>query len=204
VQLRWLSRQGLRGVSVGELLDAHAAGTPRGLVGLSFDDGYADFAEHAVPVLRRHGCTATVFVVAGRMGEDNTWDPEGPRKPILTAEALTTVAAADMEIGSHGFLHTSLPEAPEATLTSEVGQSRMLLENVTGTTVRGFCYPYGHVSARAVNAVATAGYDYGCAIWQGPTTGRLALPRTYIGQADRGSRLWAKRARHRITPPAVR
>ncbi|NED86362.1 polysaccharide deacetylase family protein, partial [Streptomyces sp. SID11233] len=58
-QLRWLRRRGLRGVCVATLLAARAAGRGEGLVGLTFDDGYADFLSHAVPLLHRYGCTAT-------------------------------------------------------------------------------------------------------------------------------------------------
>ena len=64
-QMRWLDRRGLRGVSIADLLAARAAGGGKGLVGLTFDDGYADFARHALPVLRQHGFGATVFVIAG-------------------------------------------------------------------------------------------------------------------------------------------
>ncbi len=80
-QLGWLRRRGLRGVSVAGLLAARARGEDRGLVGLTFDDGYADFVTHALPCLRRHGCGATLFVLPGRLGADNAWDPLGPRKP---------------------------------------------------------------------------------------------------------------------------
>ena len=58
-------------MSTAELLAARAAGAGKGQVGLTFDDGYADFAEYALPVLRRHGFTATVFVIAGRLGGDS-------------------------------------------------------------------------------------------------------------------------------------
>ncbi len=54
-------------MGVAELMRAHAEGR-RGLVGLTFDDGYADFLHEALPVLRGHGCTATVFVLPGRPG----------------------------------------------------------------------------------------------------------------------------------------
>lgn len=197
-QLGWLRRHGLRGVSLRELLAAHADGGAAGLVGLTFDDGYADFTDFAVDVLARHGCTATVFVVAGRLGEHNGWERDGPRKPIMTAEQLTRVAEAGMEVGSHGLRHTSLPEAGDEALAGECQRSRALLERVTGTAVTGFCYPYGHVRAREVEAVRAAGYEYACAIWRGPDTGRYALPRTYIGQADGPARLWAKRVRYRV------
>ena len=119
-QMRWLRRRGLRGVSIAELLAARAAGGSKGLIGLTFDDGYADFAEYALPVLRRHGFTATVFVIAGLLGGDNVWDPAGPRKPLLDAAQVRRLAEAGVEIGSHGMQHVSLPAAHGA-LAAETG-----------------------------------------------------------------------------------
>jgi peptidoglycan/xylan/chitin deacetylase (PgdA/CDA1 family) len=195
-QMDWLDRLGLRGVSARELMAARARGGGQGLVGLTFDDGYRDFVECAMPVLRSHGFTATVFVVAGRMGEQNEWDREGPRKQLMTADEVGEVAASGMEIGSHGLLHVSLPEATDTVLRNEVSKSRALLEEVSGSAVTGFCYPYGHADRRAVDAVRANGYDYGIAIWSGPLTGRFALPRTYIGDRDGSLRLLAKYGRH--------
>lgn len=196
-QMRWLRRRGLRGVSIRELLSARQAGGGRSLVGLTFDDGYADFAEQVVPILRRYGFTGTVFAIAGRLGQDNAWDAEGPRKPLMTAGQLREVAAAGMEIGSHGMNHLSLHEATSAeALGEEVDRSRQLLGELTGEEVAGFCYPYGHINEQAVQRVRAAGYGYGCAIWRSVLTSRHALPRTYIGEADTWPRLRAKAVRH--------
>src|SRR6202048_4579109 len=71
--MRWLRGRGLRGVSVAELLSERADGRGRGLVGLTFDDGYQDFVTYAMPVLERYGFTATAFVLAGRLGGHNAW-----------------------------------------------------------------------------------------------------------------------------------
>lgn len=198
-QLDWLDRRGLRGVSMRELMAAQADGAGHGLVGLTFDDGYQDFVEHALPVLRFHGFTATVFVVADHMGEHNEWDPEGPRKPLMTADQVSEVAASGIEIGSHGLRHVSLPDASETVLRHELSKSRALLEEVSGSAVTGFCYPYGHLDRRAVDAVRANGYDYAMAIWTSPLTGRFALPRTYVGDRDGSLRLLAKYRRHRVT-----
>jgi peptidoglycan/xylan/chitin deacetylase (PgdA/CDA1 family) len=198
-QMGWLRRHGRRGVSVREMLDARAIGCGQGLVGLTFDDGYADFADYALPVLKRYGFSATVYVIAGRLGGDNEWDPEGPRKPLMTAELVRQVAEAGIEIGSHGLRHVSLPTAPEAALAGEIAGSRRALQDISGQDVPGFCYPYGHIDAAIVAGVRAAGYDYGCAIWPSEHTGRGALPRTFIGEPDTGPRLWAKGLRHWLT-----
>jgi peptidoglycan/xylan/chitin deacetylase (PgdA/CDA1 family) len=198
-QMRWLGRRGLRGASVREVLAARASGRGPGLVGLTFDDGYADFAEYALPVLTRYAFGATLYVIAGRMGGDNEWDPEGPRKPLLTAGQVRQVAEAGIEIGSHGSRHVSLPEAPEGALAEEIAGSRRALQDVSGQDVPGFCYPYGHIDRGVVDGVRAAGYGYGCAIWPSEFTGPYALPRTFIGEFDSAPRLWAKGLRHWLT-----
>ncbi len=55
-----------------------------------------------------------------------------------------------------------------------------------------------HRLSLAVNAVREAGYDYGCAIWRSPLSGRHALPRTYVGDRDNALRLFAKRIRYAV------
>ncbi|SCF76346.1 Polysaccharide deacetylase [Streptomyces sp. MnatMP-M17] len=196
-QLRWLSRRGLTGVGMERLLRARAGGRGAGLVGLTFDDGYADFLERAVPLLRGYGFTATVFVLPGRLGGTNEWDSLGPRKPLLTADGIREAAAAGMEIGSHGLRHTDLTRADDELLAAETARSRELLRALTGAEVTGFCYPYGTVDTRVIKAVRAAGYTYACAISPGPLTGMLALPRVHVGEKDTGPRLHLKRRLHR-------
>jgi peptidoglycan/xylan/chitin deacetylase (PgdA/CDA1 family) len=197
-QLRWLRRRGLRGVSVAELLAARARGAGRDLVGLTFDDGYADFLGNALPVLVRWECTATLFVLPGRLGGDNAWDPLGPRKPLLTSDGIRRAAAAGVEIGSHGLTHVDLTHADDTTLKAETAGSRTALEELTGAPVSGFCYPYGTVDRRAMEAVREAGYGYACAIDPGELNGPYVLPRVHVGQNDTAVRLFLKRRLHRL------
>ncbi|WP_035841740.1 polysaccharide deacetylase family protein [Kitasatospora azatica] len=195
-QMRWLAARGWRGVSMRELLAARAAGRRERLVGLTFDDGYADFARHVVPVLSTYGFTATAYVVAGRLGGDNGWDVEGPRKALLTVDQVRELAASGWEIGSHGVSHVALPGVPAELLRAEVRDSRTTLEQLVGGRVGGFCYPYGDVDEPATRAVEEAGYDYAVAIRHSTLAGRFALPRCYVGDRDGAWRLRAKRGRH--------
>jgi len=198
-QMHWLACRGLRGVSVATLIGARLRDCDAGLVGLTFDDGYADFLRHALPVLRRHGFSATAFVIAGRLGGVNAWDTLGPRKALMTAGQLREVAAAGIEIGSHGLRHVELEHATDLALRREQLRSRQILQDITGTGIGGFCYPYGHLDRRVLDGVQGAGYDYACAIWPGDLTGRYAIPRTYVGDADGPARLRAKWLRHEVT-----
>ncbi|RFS82276.1 polysaccharide deacetylase family protein [Actinomadura spongiicola] len=195
-QMAWLRAKELRGVGMREYLDAHTAGRARGLVGLTFDDGYADFATRALPVLLRYGFGATVFVVTGRIGTYNAWD-DGPRKPLMTADQIRTVADAGIEVASHGRHHVSLPGTDDTELREELEESRAALEELVEGPVTGFAYPYGHATPREVAAVRAAGYDYACDISPDEPQ-RHALPRTYVGDRDGPLRLRAKVVRHEL------
>jgi peptidoglycan/xylan/chitin deacetylase (PgdA/CDA1 family) len=198
-QLGWLRRQGLRGVSVADLLAAHARGQGRNLVGLTFDDGYADFVDRALPLLRDHGCGATVFVLPGLLDGQNDWDPLGPRKRLLGKRDILKAAAVEgIEIGSHGLTHVDLTRADDETLRAEVAESRALLSDLVGAPVQGFCYPYGALDQRVLDTVRDAGYSYACAIDPAPLNGPYALPRVHIGEQDTSARLFLKYRLHRI------
>jgi peptidoglycan/xylan/chitin deacetylase (PgdA/CDA1 family) len=195
--LRLLRRLGLRGVSLRELLAAQDRGSADGLVGLTFDDGYVDFLDHAVPVLARHGMTATLYVVAGRLGGANEWD-DGPRLDLVDADQVRAVAAAGHEVGSHTLTHSRLPGASLATLAAEVGDSKRVLEDVLQSEVAGFCYPWGDFDAAAVEAARAAGYDHACVTGDYLPGDRFTLPRSYVAPGDGAPRLIAKLARHRL------
>jgi peptidoglycan/xylan/chitin deacetylase (PgdA/CDA1 family) len=201
-QLGWLKRRGLRGVSIGTLVAAMRAGRDRGLVGITFDDGYASVLRNALPELLRHEFGATVFVVADRVGGTNDWDAGTPW-PLLSAPQIGELAAAGLEIGSHGATHSRLTRLSAGRLEAEVGGSRETLQGLSDAEVRGLAYPYGDMNAATRQAVRDAGYDYACAV-RAPrdSLGLTALPRVYVGQRDGPARMTAKRLlfRRHIAP----
>ncbi|SOC47143.1 Polysaccharide deacetylase [Blastococcus aggregatus] len=193
--LRLLRRLGLRGVPLAELVRATDRGEAAGLVGLTFDDGYTDFLEHAVPVLDRHGMAGTVYVVAGRLAGQNEWD-EGPRLDLMDADAVRAVAAAGHEVGSHTLHHVHLRGATPAVLAEEIQGSRRVLEEVLQAEVPGFAYPWGEFDAAAADAVRAAGYDHACVTGDYLPGDRFTIPRFYVAPGDGAARLLAKLTRH--------
>src|SRR5690348_2083040 len=54
-----------------------------GAVSITFDDGFANIADHALPILQRFSFPATVFVVGGHCGGYNDWPSQPPGIPRL-------------------------------------------------------------------------------------------------------------------------
>ena len=196
-QMAWLARRGLRGVGIAELVDAMRAGRQRGLVGLTFDDGYTNVLETALPVLRQHGFGATAYIISERLGGTNEWD-EGPVWQLMTGGQVRELAAAGIEIGSHAATHMRLAGASPAQLTAEISESRISLGALLGTEIRGFAFPYGSMDAASRQAVRDAGYEYACAVEASTAEiGLMALPRLYVGEQDDARRMTVKRLLYR-------
>lgn len=194
-QMLHLKRRGLRGVSMRELRRAMRAGDVRGLVGLTFDDGYEDFLHTALPVLERLDFSATVFVVAGRLGKENDWNHEyapRPRMKLLGTGELREVSERGMEVGSHGMTHAKLPGLEPALLEHEVSDSHRIISEILGEAVEGFCYPYGGLDGAAVRSVRGAGYAYACGWKVQVERSAFDLPRIPVSEKDNPLRFAAK------------
>jgi len=165
-----------------------------GLVGLTFDDGYTDFLEHAVPVLHSHDMTATVFVVAGRLGGRSDWDE--PSYQLMDPDQIRAVVAAGFEVGSHTVDHVKLAGVSGSTLESEVTEARRIIEELIMQPVMSFAYPYGSFDGAAAEAVRAAGYRQACVTRDYSVWDRYTLPRFFVGQQDTSARLLAKLVRH--------
>src|SRR5208282_3401198 len=68
--MRRLAKAGYTGVSARDWWNAHHGGPalPQKPVVITFDDGYSNIADHALPVLRSLGFRATVFIVSSCIG----------------------------------------------------------------------------------------------------------------------------------------
>lgn len=194
-QMLYLKRHNLRGVSMRELYLAARRASARDLIGLTFDDGYEDFLDTALPVLKSSDFSATVFAVAGMQGEENSWDhysQSRPRLRLLDAEGIREVSEQGMEVGSHTMSHPRLSELDAGTLDFELNESRRVLTEILGMPVEGFCYPYGDLDGAVVQATRKAGYAYACATKNQVEHNVHDWPRIFVGEEDSSLRLWIK------------
>jgi len=131
---------------------------------ITFDDGFRTVLEHGLPLLSRHGFTATVFVVSGYVGQTNSW-PSQPaylhRQRLLDWPEIRQLAAAGIDIGAHSRTHPHLPGLSGAEIEAEIVESRKEIEDQIGERVDSFAYPYGEYD-EAVLAIASARLSVAC------------------------------------------
>ena len=161
-QLDFLASEGYATPTMGELAAKPAkAWTGRTAV-ITFDDGYVDNLA-ACEELQKHGMRATWFIVTGSIGRAPAWPADGrPDGRLLNADEVREMQAGGMEIGSHTVSHARLPELDDARLLQELTESRVTLEDLLGTPVGSFAYPYGAWNARCAAAAQQAGYAAAC------------------------------------------
>lgn len=146
------------------MLRAGAAPPARTVV-ITFDDGLADFAEHAWPRLRERGLPATLYAVAGRLGGRSGWMP-GPagQLPMLSAAELRGLADDGLEVGAHSVTHPQLDCLPLPYAREEIRDSRAILEDTLAREVTTFAYPHGYHDRAVRRAVVDAGYTSAAAV----------------------------------------
>jgi len=143
-QMRLLRWMGFQGLSMRDL-EPYLQGEKQGkVVGITFDDGYQNNLDNALPILLKNGFTATCYAVSSLIGGTNLWDKgKVEEKPLMTLENWRTWRDAGMDIGSHTRTHADLTAISLDKARNEITDSKTELENTIGCETRHFCYPYG-------------------------------------------------------------
>jgi peptidoglycan/xylan/chitin deacetylase (PgdA/CDA1 family) len=130
-----------RATTLADALDRLAAPTPEPApaVVVTFDDGTADFAETAVPVLARHRVPVTLYLATSFV--------EGGDAPPPHARPLSWTALADacatglVDVGSHTHGHVLLDRVSDADVCTELDRSIDLIGERLGCRPLDFAYP---------------------------------------------------------------
>jgi peptidoglycan/xylan/chitin deacetylase (PgdA/CDA1 family) len=149
-QMRWLERRGYRPVTLRAVWDHWHRGAPlpKKPIVLTFDDGYREVADDALPTMRERrwpgvlNLTVKNLHIAGGLSET----------------LVRRLISAGWEIDAHSLTHPDLTGLDEESLTREIAGARKELRRRFDVAVEFFCYPAGRYDTRVIAVVRRAGY----------------------------------------------
>jgi len=190
-QMKLLGELGYVPVSLDRVRDHYVEGVPLppGAVLITFDDGYRDNLENALPILQRHGYPAVVFVPIGFLDDDRPLPHEealrtlGVRNETVGWDELAALEAGGVRVESHGIGHRPVSELEVAQAAREIALSKLRLEERLGRPVEAYAFVKGSLAdyrPEHVSLVQQAGYTLGFTSVSGangPSTDRYRLRR---------------------------
>jgi len=151
-QVKYFKALGYESVSVQQVYAGLELGAllPKKPIVFTFDDGYKDVFENAIPILKKYGYSGSFAVATELLGRPGyaVWDD------VIAADQI------GMEILSHSENHLDLsnPIYADYDLEREISDSKKVLEQKLGRPVDFFVYPYGKYNPKTLELIKEAGY----------------------------------------------
>jgi peptidoglycan/xylan/chitin deacetylase (PgdA/CDA1 family) len=143
-----------RVVTLTDGLAALAAGDTDPMVAVTFDDGTADFADVAVPVLVEHRVPATLYVATDFVERGVAFPDDGA--PISWSALEDTVSTGLVDVGSHTHHHALLDRLPTPEIDAELDRSIELIGERLDVHAAHFAYPKAVMGSAAADAAVRA------------------------------------------------
>lgn len=134
-------------------------------VSITFDDGYSENCQNAIPYLINNKIPCTYFVTLNNVLDGSAFEHDvaaGIDAPPNNMRQLREMAGAGIEIGTHCRNHIDLGGITDrGVLYDEVVGPREVLENELNTSIRYFAFPfaqYMNLNSAVFHLAADAGY----------------------------------------------
>ena len=150
------------------------ADSPLPTITFTFDDGYRDNCESAIPLMLENQIPCVYFVAVGHVVRQNPFDHDqkiGKPLAVNSVQELREMAQCGIEIGLHTRNHVDFARVHDAkTIHAEIVDAKRELEQMIGREVRYFAFPYGlpdQLTQAAIEAVHEAGFAAFCSAYGG-------------------------------------
>lgn len=187
-QMEYIKDNGYRVITMAELFGflQYHHGIPARSVVMTFDDGNRSFYDIALPILKKYGYKAALFVYTDSIGRS---------KDTLTWNQLKQIKAEGFEIGSHGLSHMDLTkrsadedgETYFARIKKEIFLSKKIIDQKLDQDTKYFAFPFGGYNPRILQWTEQAGYELGLSAKRGSNpffADRLTLKRNEVTGED--------------------
>ena len=173
--LVFLKEQGFTTITIAELI-GFKDGTfkmPEKPVALTFDDGRYNNYSQAFPLLKKHGCKASFFVIGSFVKKFSGGRPQYEGSSFMNFDNLKEMSASGLcDIQNHAYdFHdwtngrTGVQKKPGETfedykkaLEADVNQTQNLLKENCGVSPDAFAYPFGAYNSDAEKIISGMGF----------------------------------------------
>jgi peptidoglycan/xylan/chitin deacetylase (PgdA/CDA1 family) len=185
-------------------LDGALNGKGNGGVVITFDDGYRDFHQHALPLLVKYQLPALLYLATGLVAEGSETLP-GDYEPLTWSQLQEAVGTGLVTIGAHTHLHADLSTASERSAEDEMRRSKETIEDKLETACRHFAYPWAVGSVEADRAARRLFDTAALRAWRTNRWGHIdlyRLGRVPVLRSD-GKRFFKAKANGRLDTEAI-
>ncbi len=174
--LDYLEKNDYTVITLGRAMDLLDSGepVPEKTAVITIDDAYKTVMENAVPLLKKHGYRATVFVPTSHAGGSN----------YLDWKQLAKLHERGFEIGNHSDSHEYFLNHPEEKIAEkfedDLVKSHVLFQKHLGFVPDIYAYPFGEYHPDIIDILKRHGYRAAAAQKSGVIHGRtdrFILPR---------------------------
>ncbi|MGK5450173.1 polysaccharide deacetylase family protein [Streptomyces radiopugnans] len=128
---------------------------PRDAVLITFDDGYTNTIDVALPILEEYGLPAVMAVCGGYTSAEHLPRRTGhASEDFADAEAVRAWHETGRDVAAHSYSHLRLTELTETQLRWQLDVDREILSGILGEPPQSFAYPFGSRDDRVRDAVS--------------------------------------------------
>jgi len=128
---------------------------------VTFDDGFRNFLENALPALQSRNIPAVLFIATGYLGKLPGWIEDGweySNEPLLERNQVAILPKKLVKVGSHTITHPHLDRIPACQLRRELEVSKSELERIVGASVDMLSFPFGSFNNDVIRSAKETGY----------------------------------------------
>lgn len=160
-QMQWLAEH-RHIVDLDQAVEALAQPHGPPTTAVTFDDGTADFVDHALPALVAAGVPATYYVATDFIESRRSFPDHGT--PLSWGALAEAVSTGLVTVGSHTHRHAVMDKVAPAEATVELRTSQALIEDRLGVPAHHFAYPKGVAAVAPPVAAVVAGHFRSAAV----------------------------------------
>jgi peptidoglycan/xylan/chitin deacetylase (PgdA/CDA1 family) len=124
---------------------------------VTFDDGFENFTDVALPELKSRRIPSTIFVIVDALSK--AFGPVGRSERVMSVDQLSSLPRDLVTIGSHTLGHPFLPSLSQQEARHEITQSRTALETLLKRPIRLFSFPFGGFNKQLIDLCKESGYQ---------------------------------------------